>query len=92
MKLDLDEYLNDQNELAAFEQKYHNYIKKDPGFMDEAIERLTKSYAEVLQRHKAEKQSDVEAKTRAVMRDTFGDVYGGLEKLVIQNHNRKGGE
>jgi len=92
MKLDLDEYIKDQNELAGFEQKYHNYIKKDPGFMDEAIERLTKSYAEVLQRHKSEKQSDVEARTRAVMRDMFGDVYAGLEKLVIQNHNRKGGE
>ena len=92
MKLDLDDYLKDQNELAGFELKYHNYIKKDPGFMDEAIERLTKSYAEVLQRLELEKQSDVEARTRAVMRDMFGDVYGGLEKLVIQNHNRKGGE
>ncbi len=92
MKLDLDEYLKDQNELAGFEQKYHNYIKKDPGFMDEAIDRLTKSYAEVLQRFESEKQSDVEARTRAVMRDTFGDVYGGLEKLVIQNHKRKGGK
>ena len=92
MKLDVDEYLKDQNELAGFELKYHNYIKKDPGFIDEAIERLTKSYAEVLQRHNAEKQSDVEVRTRAVMRDTFGDVYGGLEKLVIQNHKRKGGE
>tara|TARA_A100001011_G_scaffold325117_1_gene347843 strand:+ start:270 stop:548 length:279 start_codon:yes stop_codon:yes gene_type:complete len=91
MKLDLNEFLKDQNEIAAFEQKYHDYIKKDPGFMDEAIERLTKSYAEVLQRLELEKQSDVEARTRAVMRDTFGDVYGGLEKLVIQNHNRKGG-
>lgn len=92
MKLDLKEYIKDQNELAGFELKYHNYIKKDPGFMDEAIERLTKSYAEVLQRLELEKQSDVEARTRAVMRDMFGDVYGGLEKLVIQNHNRKGGE
>ena len=91
MKLDLNEFLKDQNEIAAFEQKYHDYIKKDPGFMDEAIERLTKSYAEVFQRLELEKQSDVEARTRAVMRDTFGDVYGGLEKLVIQNHNRKGG-
>ena len=92
MKLALKEYIKDQNELAGFELKYHNYIKKDPGFMDEAIERLTKSYAEVLQRLELEKQSDVEARTRAVMRDMFGDVYGGLEKLVIQNHNRKGGE
>ena len=92
MKLDLKEYIKDQNELAGFELKYHNYIKKEPGFMDEAIERLTKSYAEVLQRLELEKQSDVEARTRAVMRDMFGDGYGGLEKLVIQNHNRKGGE
>ena len=74
MKLDLDEYIKDQNELAGFELKYHNYIKKDPGFIDEAIERLTKSYAEVLQRLESEKQSAVEARTRAVMRDTFGDV------------------
>ena len=92
MKLDVDEYLKDQNELAGFELKYHNYIKKDPGFIDEAIDRLTKSYAEVLQRLESEKHSDVEVRTRAVMCDTFGDVYAGLEKLVIQNHNRKGGE
>ena len=91
MKLDFHQYIKDQNELAGFELKYHNYIKKDPGFMDEAIERLTKSYAEVLQRLEFEKQSDVEGRTRAVMRDIFGDVYGGLEKLVIQNHNRKRG-
>ena len=30
MKLDLDEYIKDQNELAGFELKYHNYIKKTP--------------------------------------------------------------
>ena len=92
MKLDLDEYIKDQNELAGFELKSPNYIKKDPGFIDEGLERLTKSYAEVLQRLESEKQSDVAPRTRAVMRDTFGDVYAGLEKLVIQNHNRKGGE
>jgi len=92
MKLDLNEYLKDQAELAEYEQRYHNLIKKDPHYMDEKVELLAKSYAKVLQRLESEKQSDVEARTRAVMRDTFGDVYGGLEKLVIQNHNRKGGE
>jgi hypothetical protein len=92
MKLDVKEYLKDQAELAEYEQRYHNLIKKDPDYMDEKVELLAKSYAKVLQRLELEKQSDVEARTRAVMRDTFGDVYGGLEKLVIQNHKRKGGE
>jgi len=92
MKLDVKEYLKDQAELAEYEQRFHNLIKKDPHYMDEKVELLAKSYAKVLQRLESEKQSDVEARTRAVMRDTFGDVYGGLEKLVIQNHKRKGGE
>ena len=91
MKLDVKEYLKDQAELAEYEQRFHNLIKKDPHYMDEKVELLAKSYAKVLQRLESEKQSDVEARTRAVMRDTFGDVYGGLEKLVIQNHKRKGG-
>ena len=92
MKLDLNEYLKDQAELAEYEQRYHNLIKKDPHYMDEKVELLAKSYAKVFEELKSQNHPKYEAKTRAVMLDTFGDVYGGLEKLVIQNHNKKGGE
>jgi len=89
---DIKEYLEDQNQLAVLEQKYHDYIAKDPEFRREAVERLAKSYSKVFELLKSENHADIEEKTRAVMRDTFGDVYGGLEKLVIRNHNKKGGE
>ena len=87
MKLDVKEYLEDQAELAEFELRYHDLIKKDPNYMDEAIERLTKSYAKVFEELKSQNYPNYEAKTREMMREKFGDVYGGLEKLVIRKHN-----
>ena len=87
MKLDVKEYLRDQAELAEYELRYHNLIKKDPHYMDEQIELLAKTYAKVFERLKSQNHPKYEAKTREIMREKFGDVYGGLEKLVIRKHN-----
>ena len=46
---DVKEYLKDQAELAEYELRYHNLIKKHPQFMDEAVELLAKTYARVLE-------------------------------------------
>ena len=92
MKLDVKEYLKDQAELAEFELRYHNLIKKHPQYMDEQVELLAKTYARVLEALKDGNELRYEEQTREIMYQTFGDVYGGLEKLVIQNHNKKGGE
>ena len=92
MTLDVKEYLKDQAELAEFELRYHNLIKKHPQYMDEQVELLAKTYARVLEALKDGNELRYEEQTREIMYQTFGDVYGGLEKLVIQNHNKKGGE
>lgn len=87
MNLDVKEYLKDQAELAEYEQRYHNLIKKDPHYMDEQVELLAKTYAKVFEKLKSQNHPKYEAKTREIMREKFGDVYGGLEKLVIRKHN-----
>tara|TARA_Y100000114_G_C11623244_1_gene260678 strand:- start:399 stop:671 length:273 start_codon:yes stop_codon:yes gene_type:complete len=87
MMFDVKEYLKDQAELAEYEQRYHNLIKKHPEYMDEAVELLAKTYARVLEALKDGGNFRYEEETREIMYQTFGDVYGGLEKLVIRKHN-----
>ena len=87
MMFDVKEYLKDQAELAEYERRYHNLIKKHPQYMDEAVELLAKTYARVLEAFKDGGDFYYEEETRKIMYQTFGDVYGGLEKLVIRKHN-----
>jgi len=87
MMFDVREYLKDQAELAEFELRYHNLIRKHPQYMDEQVELLAKTYARVLEALKDGNELRYEEQTREIMYQTFGDVYGGLEKLVIRKHN-----
>lgn len=87
MMFDVREYLKDRAELAEFELRYHNLIKKHPQYMDEQVELLAKTYARVLEALKDGNELRYEEQTREIMYQTFGEVYGGLEKLVIRKHN-----
>ena len=84
---DVREYLKDQAELAEFELRYHNLIRKHPQYMDEQVELLAKTYARVLEALKDGNELRYGEQTREIMYQTFGEVYGGLEKLVIRKHN-----